>query len=110
MNHCPILIPPEGEKTSSFEIFGNSRSGKRGNTSRSRESVPDPDTSRRQTTARPSHIRFLLEGEISSLTMTYIQLTSRDWDTSSFLAEIVLVGLEEFARLVGERLGREGER
>lgn len=41
--------------------------------------------------------------------MTYIQLTSRGWDTSSFLAEIGLVGLEEFARLVGERLGREGE-
>lgn len=117
MNHCLILIPTEEEKTSSFEIFGNSHSGKRGNTSRSRESVPDPDTSRRRggkkTTAHPSHIltdAFLLEGEISTLTMTYIQLLSRGWGSSSFLTEIVLVGLEEFARLVGERLGREGER
>lgn len=85
--------------------------------------IPDPDTSKRRKgktnhgTFEPQTYRyviytllpFLLEGEISTLIMTYIQLTSLGWDTSSFLAEIGLVGLEEFARLVGERLGREGE-
>lgn len=40
--------------------------------------------------------------------MTYIELSTGS--SSSCLTEIVLVGLEEFARLVGEWLGREGER